>query len=244
MTTTSTPSRSSAPSLSASPQTHRRRAPSPCTSAPLHRARFRPGRRHGATSPRRPSAPTATVPRRPRTGASRRVELLCTTSPSRRNAETEPRRQAPPAPSLMPRRLLELDHAIGVPRPRPDAPATPSPSRSFAKHRRAELRPRPRHGHQEPATSAPSPPRHGSHAELHAASTAPASPPSPRPWTCCIQAEVVPPLGPRRRHPGCATLDAVTTVTLLSRPRAVHHQNASMPTQMTGNNQWYAKLLT
>jgi hypothetical protein len=48
-----------------------------------------------------------------------------------------------------------------------------------AKHRRAELRPRPRHGHQEPATSAPSPPRHGSHAELHAASTVPSSPSKP-----------------------------------------------------------------
>jgi len=36
---------------------------------------------------------------------------------------------------------------------------------------------------------------------------------------------------PRRRHPSRATLDAVTTVTLLPRPRAVHHRTATIVTR-------------
>ena len=189
-----------------------------------HRSRP-PRRRHRAS--------TATSPRSPTSSSS-----PCSTRPCSRPRAAPPSATEAPASSATAtsRGLVTADgHADATAAPEPPAapsastPTSPAPRLAPGAcepppcPRRAEPRPRDavlpdgdtvlRH----PATSRATP-------SSTSAMPCSASPPSPRPWPCCVPADVVLPLGPRRRHPGRATLDAVTTVTLLPRPRAVHHR--------------------
>ena len=147
----------------------------------------------------RPPCRDPAEPRRPRPAAR---------TPRRCQPPRCPRRQALAAPKTSSPDASSAHPGAREPPPRPRR-AEPRPRNAVLPNDDAVLR--------YPATSRATP----SSTSVMPCS---ASPPSPRPWPCCVPADVVLPLGLRRHHPGRATLDAVTTVTLLPRPHAVHHR--------------------
>ena len=175
------------------------------TPSPPRRDAHRPRRAPTPPAPRAPR-PLAVLPRRrPRAAAghARVPDLARSRGPLLRRA---PHRQGRAMPTST---LADLDrgHALGAlarrPRRRDPDAVSPSPS---APPRRDALCAKPWDAYEQSQRRAAAGQRH-----------------RPRPDHARRAATPAAAWWPRCRHPSRATLDAVTTVTLLPRPRAVHH---------------------